>query len=148
MKLELWRPLIDLEKELNTFFRFPRVRFDDFEFPFRPSIDVAQADGQLIVTAELPGIDPGKDVEVTVDEDYLTIKGEKASETEVDEDNRYVRERRYGKFERRIPVPEGVTADDITAEYAKGVLTVKVALPKTTETVEPAKKIEVKVKEG
>ncbi|HLV90140.1 MAG: Hsp20/alpha crystallin family protein [Acidimicrobiales bacterium] len=147
MKLELWRPLFDLEKEWDSLFRFPRLTIDGLEFSFRPTMDVTRTDGELVVTAELPGIDPEKDVEVTVDEGVLTIRGEKTEETEVSEDDRYVRERRFGKFERRIPVPEGVTPDAVTAEYDKGVLTVKVRLPEETEPAEPAK-IKVTVKEG
>lgn len=139
MKLELWRPLIDLEKEFDNFFRFPRLLTDGMDLGFRPEIDVTRTEGELVITAELPGVDPEKDVEVTVDEDYLTIKGEKTAEKEVAEDDRYVRERRYGKFVRRIPVPEGITPENVTAEYAKGVLTVRVTLPEKTEPAEPAK---------
>lgn len=117
-------------------FRFPRIRSEAFEFPFRPSMDVLRKEGDLIVTAELPGIDPDKDVEITVDDDYLTIEGEKSEEKEISEDDRYMHERRYGRFVRRVPVPEGVSADHIKASYEKGILTVKVALP---EEVEPAK---------
>jgi HSP20 family protein len=104
---------------------------------FRPSIDATRTDGELIVKAELPGIDPAKDMEITVDEDFLTIKGEKTQEKEVKEEDRYVHERRYGKFVRRIPVPEGVSADKISAMYKDGVLTVKVMLPEEKAIFEP-----------
>lgn len=144
MKLELWRPLIDMEKEWESMFRLPRFVSEGFEVPFRPSMDVTRTDGELIVTAELPGIEPDKDVEITVDEDYLTIKGEKSEETEVSEEDRYVHERRYGNFVRRVPVPEGVGADKITADYTNGVLTVKVTLPEQTKPAEP-EKIKVKI---
>ncbi|HEX6301345.1 MAG TPA: Hsp20/alpha crystallin family protein [Acidimicrobiia bacterium] len=139
VKLELWRPLIDFEKEFDSLFRFPRFLSEKGDFPFHPSIDVERENGELIVSAELPGIDPDKDVEITLDDDYLTIKGEKSEDKEISEDDRYMHERRYGKFVRRVPVPEGVTADKIAADYAKGVLTVKVTLPKETEPAEPQK---------
>lgn len=139
MKLELWRPLADIEKEFDSLIRFPRFLSERAEFPFNPSIDVERENGEFIVSVELPGIDPEKDVEVTLDEDYLTIKGEKSEEKEISEDDRYLHERRFGKFVRRIPVPEGVTADKIAADYAKGVLTVKVTLPEETEPAEPQK---------
>ena len=58
MKLELWRPLFDLEKEWDSLFRFPRLTIDGLEFSFRPTMDVTRTDGELVVTAELPGIDP------------------------------------------------------------------------------------------
>jgi HSP20 family protein len=102
-------------------------------------MDVDRNDGELIVSTELPGMDPEKDIEIVLDDDYLTIKGEKSEEKEVSEDERYMRERRFGKFLRRIPVPEGVSADKITADYAKGVLTVKVTLPEETVPSEPRK---------
>jgi HSP20 family protein len=110
-------------------------------------MDVTRTDGELIVTAELPGIDPYKDVEITVDEDYLTVKGEKSQEKEVSEEDRYMHERKYGKFVRRVPVPEGVSADKIAANYAKGILTVKVTLPEETKPAEP-EKIKVEVEAG
>jgi HSP20 family molecular chaperone IbpA len=147
MKLELWRPLIDLEKEWESIFRFPCFVSEGFEFPFRPSMDVTRRDGELIVTAELPGIDPYEDVEITVDEDYLTIKGEKSEEKEVSEDHRYMYERTYGKFVRRVPIPEGVSADTIKANYTKGILTVKVTLPEDTKPAEP-EKVKVEVEAG
>lgn len=147
MKLELWRPLIDIEKELDSLFRLPRSLSERVEFPFRPSIDVDRENGELIVSAELPGIDPDKDIEITLDDDYLTIKGEKSEDKEISEDDRYLHERSYGKFVRRIPVPEGVSPDHIAADYAKGVLTVKVTLPEETKPAEP-QKIPVGAKKG
>lgn len=144
MKLELWRPFLDLEKEL---IRFPRFVTEGFDFPFHPSMDVARTNGELVVTAELPGIDPDKDVEITVDDDYLIIKGEKSEEKEVSEEDRYMHERKYGKFVRRVPVPAGVSADKIAAKYTKGILTVTVTLPEEARPVEP-EKIQVEVGAG
>jgi HSP20 family protein len=139
MRLELWRPFFDLDKDWESMFRFPRLFPEGREMEFRPSIDATRTDGELIVKAELPGIDPAKDMEITVDEDFLTIKGEKTQEKEVKEEDRYVHERRYGKFVRRIPVPEGVSADKISAMYKDGVLTVKVMLPEEKAIFEPRK---------
>lgn len=129
MELKLWSPFSDLEREWR--FDFPRV----FGEGFRPTIDVVKGEGELVVTAELPGIDPN-DVEVALDGNYLTIKGEKSEEREVSEDDRYMHERGYGKFQRRIPLPEGVSADKIVANYDKGILTVKVTLPEE-KTIAP-----------
>lgn len=137
MKLELWRPFFELDREWDTLFRLPRFLYEGREFEFHPSIDAVRTDGELKVTAELPGIDPVKDVEITVDEDFLTIKGEKTEEKEIKEEDLYLHERRFGKFMRRIPVPEGVSADKITANYADGVLTVKVTLPEEKTLSEP-----------
>jgi HSP20 family protein len=139
MKLELWRPLIDLERGWESLLRTPRLAAEEFGFPFRPSMDITHTDGELIVTTELPGIDPAKDVEITVDEDFLTIRGEKSEEKETAEDDRYMRERKYGKFVRRVPVPEGVGAKDVEARYAQGILTVTVTLPEEAKPVEATK---------
>lgn len=139
MKLELWRPLIDMEKGWESLLRTPRLAAEELGFPFRPSMDITRTDGELIVTTELPGIDPAKDVEITVNEDFLTIKGEKSEEKETAEEDRYMRERKYGRFVRRVPVPEGVGAKDISAKYTQGVLTVKVTLPEQAKPVEATK---------
>lgn len=147
MKLEMWKPLIDFEKEWEAIVNLPRLGTERFEFPFRPSMDVTRTEDHLIITAELPGIDPEKHVEITVDENYLTLKGEKSEETEVSEDHRFMSERKYGKFIRRIPVPEGVSADNIKASYAKGILTVTVQFPEEVEAAEP-ERIKVEVEPG
>ncbi len=139
MRLELWKPLLDFEREWDSVFRVPRLITEREHFPFRPFMDVERNDGELIVSTELPGIDAEKDIEIFLDDDYLTIKGEKTEEKETSEDERYMRERHYGRFLRRIPVPEGVSADKITADYAQGVLTVRVTLPEETEPAEPRK---------
>lgn len=138
MKLELWRPFFELDRDWDPMFRFPRL-FEGREFDFRPSIDATRTDGELIIKAELPGIDPAQDMEITVDEDFLMIKGEKSAEKEVKDEDRYVHERRYGKFVRRIPVPEGVSADKVAASYKDGVLTVKILLPEEKAKFEPRK---------
>lgn len=139
MRLELWRPLVDTEADMDSLFRLPGFLRERGDFSFRPSMDIDRENGELVVSAELPGIDPEKDIEITLDEDYLTIKGEKSEEKEISEDDRYMQERRYGKFVRRVPVPVGVTVDDILADYAKGILTVTVTLPKETKPAEPQK---------
>ncbi|MEX0698907.1 MAG: Hsp20/alpha crystallin family protein [Acidimicrobiia bacterium] len=134
MELKVWTPFFDVDKEWRLF-DFPRFIGEGHEFAFRPSIDIARHDGELIVIVELPGIDPEKDVEISIDDDVLSIKGEKSAETEFSEDNRYIHERGYGRFQRRIPLPVGVDPDKVAAVYDKGVLTVRVSLPeeKTTE---------------
>lgn len=139
MKLDVWRPFVEIEPRLESWFRMPRLLTDGEEFPFRPEIDVERKDGALVVSAELPGIDPEKDVEITIDDDYLTIEGEKTEAEERTEGDRFVRERRYGKFVRRIPVPDGVRADGVEADYTDGILTVKVTLPAEPEATEPRK---------
>jgi HSP20 family protein len=124
MDLKIWAPFVDVDKEWR--FEIPRLLRE--ASGFRPSMDVVKTDGHMVVTAELPGIS-SDDVEVSLDGDILTIKGEKHEEKEVSEDDRYVHERSYGSFQRRITVPDGISADAIEASFDKGVLTVEVALP-------------------
>lgn len=128
MELKVWTPLLDLEKEVRSLFeRFPRSL--GAELDFRPTTDVVQEDGTLVVTTEVPGIDPEKDIEITLDDDMLVIKGHKSAEKEVSEENSYLLERHFGSFERRLPLPDGVDPDAISASYDKGVLTVRVPIP-------------------
>ena len=122
MELKVWSPFADLEREWR--FDFPRL----FTTEFRPSIDVVKTEDKIVLSAELPGMMPD-DVDVSLDGDILTIKGEKTDEREISEDDRYVCERTFGSFTRRITVPVGVTADSIEANFDKGVLTVEVKLP-------------------
>jgi HSP20 family protein len=81
-------------------------------------------DGHYMVRAELPGIDPGKDVEVTISGGMLTIRGERQEETETKHRSEFY----YGAFSRQVSLPEGADEDHITATYDKGVLTVDVPL--------------------
>lgn len=133
MQLQLWRPLFDLEREIASLFdRAPRF-FEEPGLDFRPMIDLIREEDRMIVTVELPGIDPEKDVEISVLEDVLVIKGEKSMEKDVDEEHHFVRERHYGMFERRIPLPDGVAPESVTADYDKGVLTVTIPMPAGAE---------------
>lgn len=105
-----------------------------------PSVDVSETDGKLEVTAELPGVDE-KDIEVTLSDNVLTIKGEKKAETEKEDKNYHVVERSYGAFQRSLTVPFEAAADEISAKFEKGVL--KVTLPKPPEVEAKTKKIPV-----
>lgn len=137
MELKMWTPFADLDKEWR--FDFPGLLTTEF----RPAIDIVKSEHKIVLTAELPGMTPD-DVDVSLDGDILTISGEKADEREVAEDDRYVHERAFGSFARRVTVPEGVTADSVGASFENGVLTVTVALPEQ-KTIEP-RRIPVDVK--
>ena len=93
-----------------------------------PSVDVYQQDGNLMVKAELPGVKK-EDIEITLDQGDLVIRGERRAEHEVKEEQYYRMERSYGSFYRRIPLPSGVKADQITATYNDGVLEVRIPTP-------------------
>jgi len=106
-----------------------------------PAVDVAEKDQAFEVTAELLGMDE-KSIEVTTVNGNLVIKGEKQEEKEEKKKDYHLSERRYGSFERRFQLPEGVDADKIAANFKNGVLTV--ILPKKAEAQKPEKKIDIK----
>lgn len=106
-----------------------------------PSLDLSETDGAYKVSAELPGMDE-KDIELSIDNGMLTIKGEKREEKEEKTKESYVSERRYGSVHRTIAVPEGVDEDKIKASFEKGVL--KLTLPKSAAKKKSAKKIAIR----
>lgn len=108
-----------------------------------PRIDFSETDKEVEVTAELPGLDE-KDVEVTLADGVLTIKGEKKSERTEEGKDVHVSERSYGSFQRVVQLPQGVDADNVTADFSKGILTVKA--PKLPELQANSKKIEIKAR--
>jgi HSP20 family protein len=153
-----WRPFEALHREIDRLFNdfggglwrspFRRSVFDlepfwrrELSWETAPAMDIAETEKAYEITAELPGMSES-DVEVVASDGGLTIKGEKKEEKEEKKKDYYLSERRYGSFERRMQIPEGVDADKIEATFKKGVLTV--TLPKTTQAQKPEKKISVK----
>lgn len=120
-------------------FEVPRI--SRAEWQVAPAMDLVEKDDAYEITAELPGLDE-KNVEIKLSNHTLTIKGEKREEKEDRQKDYYLSERRYGSFQRSFQLPEGVDADKIDANFAKGVLTVK--LPKTAEAKKAEKQIAVK----
>jgi HSP20 family protein len=82
-------------------------------------------DGSLVVRAELPGIDPQRDVEVTVSDGLLRIHAHRKQETTSDDKDGYRSEFRYGAFTRVLPLPAGASEDDVSASYTDGILEVR-----------------------
>jgi HSP20 family protein len=93
-----------------------------------PQIESAVRENTLYMKADLPGIDP-KDVEVTVEGNQLTLRGERKAEHEGNDGGYVHREVRYGSFVRSFTIPEGVKAEDIQAKYQNGVLELSIPLP-------------------
>jgi HSP20 family protein len=85
-------------------------------------------DGQLVVRAELPGIDPDKDVQLTVQDNTLRLHAERRQEETTETKQGYRSEFRYGSFSRTIMLPPGVSADDVKATYDDGVLEVRMPM--------------------
>jgi HSP20 family protein len=138
-------PFLTLHREMNRLFDDVFNRFDagmpSLFGPMAswPSLEVNATDGGLRISAELPGLDP-KDVEILVEGDVLTIRGEKKSETE--DKGRHFSERYYGRFERSLRLPFEVEDDKAEASFKNGVLTV--TLPKSARMAESAKRIAIK----
>lgn len=104
-------------------------------------MDVTERDQEIVMTLELPGLEE-KDVEVTLSEDILTVRGEKSAEKQEKDGERRVVERSYGAFARSLQLPPGVKPEDIVARMAKGVLTVTARKP--AQPAARTDKIEVK----
>ena len=141
-----WKPFRELERvrrEMDrlwdSFFEEKPTRRGEEVGEWLPSLDVAETENDIVVRAEIPGIDP-KDIDISLANDLLTIKGEKKQEKEGKEENYHLIERSYGSFTRSVRLPGEVQSDKISASYKNGIL--KVTLPKSEE----AKKKEIKIK--
>jgi len=137
--------------EIDAFRRSISSLFDDFfsikpasmfETDWVPTMDVHEDAKGIYVKAEIPGMDE-KNIEVNIENNYLTIRGEKTDERREGDDKRsLVTERRFGSFQRTVRLPEGIKADKIKAEFKNGVLNIDI--PK--DKVEDPKKIKINVK--
>ena len=116
---DLWDFGRDFDELVNAMFADPK------RGAWWPAVESYREDGKLHVKVDLPGVKP-EEVEVTVNDGQLTIRGERKSEHEK---KRSYREVSYGSFERRFSLPEGVAADKVEARYDKGVLTLTIPLP-------------------
>ena len=105
-----------------------------------PNVDIRENDKEIIVEAELPGIDE-KDIQVAVRDGVLSLKGEKKSERDEKKDTYHVIERSYGSFERSFALPDSADQDQIKADFNKGVL--RVVVPKRAEAAKAEKKIPI-----
>ena len=121
--LSVWDPFADLnrvQREFEKSFFGPRTRPADFA----PAVDVHEDSEQLVLRAELPGV-KREDIEVSIDSNVLTLKGERKLENE-EQGRRYHRiERAYGTFVRQFQLPSNVDSSQIDAQLSEGVLTVR-----------------------
>jgi HSP20 family protein len=144
-----WRPfgeMEDMERRFEDIFGRPFLpevwrRIPVTEMGWVPAIDVFEKEDKFVVKAELPGMKE-EDIDVSVVGDTLTIRGERKTESEVNEEDYYRCERSYGSFSRSIALPSSVDARKIEADYEDGVL--EVTLPKAPEV--KAKKVTVSAK--
>ncbi|WP_258170655.1 Hsp20/alpha crystallin family protein [Burkholderia cepacia] len=151
-------PIETLRREIDRLFddfapgaRLSAMRRSLFDLePFRhrdrswgaaPAVDVSETDQTYEITAELPGMSE-QDIEVKLVDGGLSIRGQKHEDKKETHKGYYMRERRFGSFERYFPMPDGVDAEKIAASFDKGVL--KITLPKTAEASQGEKRIEIK----
>ncbi len=134
---------LSLIPEMDLFDRF----FNDLSLPsffgeervLVPAFDISEAEKEYVITGEVPGMDV-EDLDVTLLDGILTVKGEKKQEKEEKDENYRRLERHYGSFERSFRIPEKIKADELEATYKDGIL--RLTLPKAE--VDKVKKIEVK----
>jgi len=141
-------PILALQHEMNRLFSdffgatLPSLwRSSERMFNLNPAADVVETDKDIKITAEVPGLD-AKDISVTIDGQYVTIKGEKKEEKKEEKNGYFRQERSYGEFQRVIALPEIANADKAEASISKGVLTVSV--PKKAGSQSKERKIEIK----
>jgi HSP20 family protein len=146
-ELTRWSPfgsVVHLHRELDDMLgRFlgqegAKYGSDSGPVAWAPAIESYAKDGQFHVRVALPGVDP-KDVEVTVSDDQLTIRGER--KTAHDGTGRYVREFTYGSFERSFTLPDGIDPGKVQAKFANGML--DLTLPAPVAVV--PKKVEIQI---
>jgi len=139
-------PFVSLHREMNRLFD---EAFQGMNMPASfgrmsrwatswPSLEIAETDSDIRIVAEVPGLEE-KDVEVLLEGEVLTLRGEKKSE--IEDKERQFSERFYGRFERSIPLGYEVEADKVKADFKNGLLTIN--LPKTAKAQAKAKRIAI-----
>ncbi len=137
MAITRWRPFRDIlsvQDEMNRlfedFFGHRPARVEWTEGVWTPSVDVSEDKDSVIIKAEMPGMNKD-DVKISIQDNLLTLKGEKKQEKEEKDKNYHRIERSYGSFCRSFQLPTSVKTDTIEASYKNGVLSI--TLPKTEE---------------
>jgi len=129
----------DVDRLWDSFFEDHPTRREELWRDLYPSLDLSETQDEFVVKAEIPGADP-KNIDISLDDGTLTIKGEKKQEKEEKKENYHFVERSYGSFTRCVQLPGKIEGEKVKASYKDGVL--KVVLPKSEE----AKRKEIKVK--
>lgn len=141
-----WKPFREIEKPLNL----PDVFEEDEWVPFvptfraeEPAVDIYQDKNNLYVEIPLTGVNP-KDVQVSIDDNVLTIQGKTQEKKEVKEKDYLRKEIRKGSFRRVIKLPVEVKGNKAVAESVGGII--KITIPKAAKTTPPSKMIPIKIK--
>ena len=143
-----FRDLVSLRERMNRLFDesfpFQGEEKDMMRSTWTPSVDIFEDEHTLVLNAEVPGLSED-DIELKIEDNTLTIKGERKFEKEIKEENYHRMERSYGSFYRAFNLPPTIDVEKISAEHENGVL--KITMPKKEETkprdikiLKPAKK--------
>lgn len=121
-------------RDMNRFFNF---EFDEDDNTFTqanwtPSVDIVEKKDHLLIAANIPGVDPN-DIDISIENEYMIVKGERKSESKNEEDGYTRIERSYGSFYRRFNLPDNADADNVSASTKKGVLEIKVGKAKSSK---------------
>jgi HSP20 family protein len=137
MAITRWRPfrdMISVQDEMNRlfddFFGRPVMRREWTEAAWCPCVDVSETKDNVIINTEIPGMSKD-DVKVSIQDNVLTLSGEKKEEKEEKDANYHRMERSYGSFSRSFTLPTTVQADKVKAAYKDGIL--RITLPKSEE---------------
>jgi HSP20 family protein len=146
VRFDPFRDLMTLQERMNRIFdesyRGARTTGDDWALggSWAPAVDIYEHEGNIVLKAELPGID-SNDVDIRLENNVLTLRGERKVDHEVKQENYHRVERAYGSFSRSFTLPSIVDQEKIKAEYKDGVL--ELTLPKREEA--KPKQISIKV---
>jgi HSP20 family protein len=135
VRFDPFRDITSLRDEMNRLFTRAVGEGSAAGSAWTPALDIFDTAQSIVLKAELPGL-TAEDIDIEVDDNVLTLKGERRFEEKVEEGRYYRLERAYGSFQRSVTLPQGVKAEEITASFDNGVLTVIV--PKADE-VKPRK---------
>lgn len=142
VRYDPFRELRGLQDEVNRLFSSTFTRGDNNDLmrgAWSPSVDIFENKNEIVIEAELPGMKP-EDVEISIENNVLTLHGERRFEKKDEGDNFHRVERSYGAFTRSFTLPPTVTSENCNAEFENGVL--RVTLAKREEA--KARKIEIK----
>lgn len=130
MAIVRWDPFRDLTQMQSQLTRLMDQVWGGREESWLPAVDVFDKADAVVLKAELPGMDPDQ-VHIEVEDNVLTLKGERRFEEKVEDERYYRIERRFGSFQRSLALPQGARTDEIEAAYQDGILTITV--PKAEE---------------
>jgi len=140
-----FRELRSLQRDVNRLFsgNFERVGSEMISGQWNPSVDISENKDSIVLEAELPGMSPD-DVNISIENNVLTIQGERRFEKKQDEDNFHRIERSYGSFTRSFTLPPTVSTENVDAAFENGMLRLTLA---KREEAKP-RKIEIKATGG